>query len=378
MRYLPALLILGLIIFASACADEDASLLGAVEDAAPSTSAPTTTSSTTQPSTTTTPPTTTTTTTLPQLVMGFAGDTAFTHGLASYGPLDEVAELLSAPDLTLVNLETTIAETGVGGAYAKKYTFKSPPESTELLTEAGIDGVALGNNHMLDFGQSGLFRTIELLDGAGIARAGAGADKDEAYAPMVFEAAGRKVAVLSFSRILSQPSWAADTDRPGIASAYPDWLPETVAAVETAGHDADLVVVMAHWGIELNYCPEPYQREFATAWVAAGADLVVGSHPHVLQGVEQMGDAWVVYSTGNFAFPSARGLSDDSAVFEVTFDETGTRLVAQPVHIVNGRPHPASETQAPDILELLSDHSFGFVFDEKGMAIPSSNPGLCG
>ena len=153
---------------------------------------------------------------------------------------------------------------------------------------------------MLDFGEAGLFRTLELLDEAGVKRAGAGADKSEAYAPMVFEVAGRRVAVLSFSRILSQASWAADTERPGIASAYDAWIPETVRAIERAEGQADLVVVMVHWGIELNYCPEPYQRDSAFAWVAAGADLIIGSHPHVLQGIERIDESWVVYSTRDF------------------------------------------------------------------------------
>jgi poly-gamma-glutamate synthesis protein (capsule biosynthesis protein) len=186
------------------------------------------------------------------------------------------------------------------------------------------------------------------------------------------------MAVLSFSRILSQPSWAADVDRPGIASAYEAWIPETVVAVERAGDQADLVAVMVHWGIELNFCPEAYQREVAAAWVEAGADLIVGSHPHVLQGVEQIGDAWVAYSTGNFAFPSARGQSADSAVFEFTFDETSTSLVAHPVHIVSGRPHPATDPQASEILELLSQHSFGLEFNEEGQVVPNDVPGKCG
>lgn len=380
MKYLAAFLIVSVMIVVAGCSGDDASLLGAVEGTAPSTTTSTTTStlvattSTTASSTTTS----TTTTTLPPLVMSFAGDTSFTHGLASYEPFGEVEELLTRPDVTLINFESTIAEANVGRAYSKKYTFRSPPESTALLAAAGIDGVSLGNNHMLDFGQPALFRTLELLDEAGIGWAGAGSDLAEAYSPMFFEAAGRKIAVLSFSRILSQPSWAADVERPGIASAYEGWIPETVAAVERAGEDADLVVVMVHWGIELNHCPESYQREFATGWVEAGADLVVGSHPHVLQGVERIDDAWVVYSTGNFAFPSAWGLSDDSAVFEFTFDEEGTSLMAHPVHIIAGRPHPASEKQTVDILELLSGHSFEFVFDETGTAVPAGEAGVCG
>jgi len=381
MRFVATLFMVGVMLVVAGCSAGFGSQLGAIADTVPSTSTSMSTSTTVATTVATAPPTITSTTTIPPSpppVISFAGDTSFTHGLVSYDPLGEVEELLSAPDLTLVNLETTIAEADVGRAHAKKYTFKSPPETTGLLAGAGIDGVALGNNHTLDFGQPALFRTMELLDQAGVARAGAGEGQSEAYAPMVFEVAGRRIAILSFSRILSDPSWAADTDRPGIASAYQDWIPETLAAVERAGTDTDLVVVMVHWGMELHYCPEPYQRQLATAWVEAGADLVVGSHPHVLQGVEQIGDALVVYSTGNFAFPSARGLSGDSAVFEFTFAEEGTTMVAHPIHIITGRPHPADDAQSSEILALLSDHSFGYVFDERGVAIPTDRPGECG
>lgn len=363
--------------FLAGCSAEGGSLLGATEEPAPSTSTSTTTSTTAAPSSATVSTTTSTTTTLPSLVVSFAGDTSFTHGLASYDPLGEVDGLLSAPDLTLVNLETTIAEADVGRAYAKKYTFKSPPESAALLAQSGIDGVALGNNHLLDYGEAALLRTLEVLDQAGVARAGAGENEAGAYAPMVFEAAGRRVAVLSFSRVLSQSSWAANENRPGVASAYEDRMPETLTAVADAASSADLVAVMVHWGVELNFCPEPYQRQAAAAWVEAGADLVVGSHPHVLQGVERIDDAWVVYSTGNFAFPSARGLSDDSAVFEFTVDGTGAALVAHPVHIINGRPHPPSDEQSAEILSLLSGHSFGFAFDGDGVAVPSEASSAC-
>ncbi len=380
MRSLAALFILGMAVALVGCSVDDRSLLGASVDATVPSIGTSTTSTTTPPTTTTSSlaPASTTPPPEPPLVVGFAGDTSFTHGLSSYDPFGEVAGLLSAPDLMFVNLETTIAEADVGQAYAKKYTFKSPPDSTGLLIAAGISGVALGNNHLLDFGEPALVRTMELLDEAAVARAGAGTDKEEAYAPMVFEVAGRRVAVLSFSRILSQPAWAADIDRAGIASAYEDWIPETVQAIQVAGLNADLVAVMVHWGIELNYCPESYQRDLAAAWVEAGADLVVGSHPHVLQGVEQIGDAWIVYSTGNFAFPSARGLSDDGAIFEFAFDEAGVSLTARPIHIITGRPHPATEEQRSKILELLSEHSFGWTFDETGAAVPSEEPGKCG
>jgi poly-gamma-glutamate synthesis protein (capsule biosynthesis protein) len=313
---------------------------------------------------------------LPFLELSFAGDTSFTHGLWTRDPLGDVVSLLRAPDLMIVNLETTVGEASLGRAQEKAFTFKSPPETVDLLREAGIDGVSLGNNHSLDFGRVALTRTLELLDAGGVGRAGAGENEAEAYAPMVFVRDGTSVAVLSFSRVLPG-SWTAQEDRSGIASTYPLYVDRTVEAVQTAREFADVVVVMVHWGIELEPCPVRYQRDLARVWAEAGADFVIGGHPHVLQGVEQMGATWVVYSTGNFAFPSARGPSADTALFQFTIHDGTVSLQVAPVRIVAGRPRSADDPTAGRILELLSVRSFGLAFDRDGQALVDPDGGRC-
>jgi len=185
--------------------------------------------------------------------------------------------------------------------------------------------------------------------------------------------------VVSFSRVLFDSSWAASETGPGLASAYHPFIERSNAAVEEAARLADVVVVMVHWGIQRNACPEPYQRELATGWAEAGADLVVGSHPHVLQGVERIGDTWVIYSTGNLVFPSAR--SDDAtqtALFEATVDEDELRLAVRPLRIVGGRPTRASDADREIILETLNSRSWSASFDSDGRAMTGVGDSVCG
>lgn len=331
------------------------------------------------PTTSTTPTTTTTTTTtLPPIVLGFAGDTSFTHSLHQFDPLGEVTELLAAPDLMLVNLETTIAEPNVGTAKNKRFTFKSPPGSVGILTAAGIDVVQLANNHTRDYGNPALARTLELLDEGGLSHVGAGPDVVAAHLPQVFLVNGWKVGVVAFSRVPCGWSSSGENTRPEVAWTCDPFVADTLAAVELAAETSDVVVVMVHWGVELDHCPQPYQRELATMWQQSGADLIIGGHPHVLQGVERIGDAWLVNSTGNFAFPSARGPSASTAIFEFTVTTEDTTLEVTPVAIRAGRPHPADDDTTARILDNLTSYSFGWAFNDDGAAESTSTAARCG
>ena len=182
--------------------------------------------------------------------------------------------------------------------------------------------------------------------------------------------------MLSFTRVPCDRPEPGETFIPEIAWACPEDTPATVAAVARAAARSDLVVVMAHWGIERQACPEPHQVELARAWVDAGADLVVGSHPHVLQGVQRLDEAWVLYSTGNFAFPSARESSSYTAAFRFEVRESDVGLVATPVRIVDGRPVVAEDSRA-GILDDLTARSFGQAFDSAGVAHATDRPGAC-
>lgn len=319
----------------------------------------------------------TTTTASPKapISLGFAGDTSFTHGLDARDPLGDVVDLLEAPDLTAVNLETTIGESGVGTAVDKTYIFRSPPQSAAILADAGIDVVSLANNHTLDYRREGLLRTIELLRTEGIGLFGAGPDAAAAYAPHRVQVGDWSVAFVGFTHI--ECGWvAADpTSWPEAAWACLGFEGRTVQAVASAASAADLTVVMVHWGIEKQHCPEPYQRTLASAWIEAGADLIVGSHPHVLQGVEQIDGTWVIHSTGNFAFPSARSESARSAFFVANVMEDGIDLEVIPIAIVDGRPR-RTEASAAEILGDLGRWSSGWTF-ESGRPAATSASGAC-
>ena len=333
---------------------------------------------TTPPSTSTT--TSTTTTTLPPkepITLGFAGDTSFTHGLDARDPLADITAVLTTPHLMLVNLETTVAEADVGTRVDKRFTFKSPPHSVGLLTDAGIDGVQLANNHTLDFRRPALLRTLELLDEGDLPFVGAGEDPSAAYAPRFFDVAGWTVGVVAFSRVPCDWSASGENTRPEVAWTCDPFVDATYEAVEQAAAASDVTVVMVHWGIERDHCPQPYQRELATAWAERGADLVIGGHPHVLQGVERVGSAWLVNSTGNFAFPSARDASSRSAVFVFTVTEQGIDLAATPVRIRQGRPTPAVGDDGAAILGDLTRWSFGVAFDADGTATATDASGVC-
>jgi poly-gamma-glutamate capsule biosynthesis protein CapA/YwtB (metallophosphatase superfamily) len=311
------------------------------------------------------------------LVLGFAGDVVLTNGLARRDPFGAVAQWFEAVSATWVNLETVVAERGVGRAANKPYVFLSPPETMDVLRRAGVDGVSLANNHLFDYGLPGLLRTMQLADQAGLPRTGAGRDHAEAYSARRFQVAGRRVAVVGFYRMLQEYPWGARDGVAGLASAWGERENDSVAAVEAAREESDVVVVMVHWGREYAACPDPSQRRLARRWVRAGATMVIGSHPHVLQGVERIGDAWVLYSTGNFCtFTPNAGTADRSAFFEVTAG-SAANLRVRPIEIRRGVPTPAGSAAAQSILRELSRRSSGWIFDAEGRAHPSAEPGRC-
>lgn len=311
------------------------------------------------------------------VTLGFAGDVTLNAGLAGRRPFRDVRPWFQGVSSAWVNLETAVAERDVGAAADKEFVFRSPPESVALLREAGIEGVSLANNHALDVGVAGLTRTMALLDAGGIRYAGAGLDRASAYRATRLVVDGRAVSVLGFYRMNCEYPWMALRDRAGIASAWPDREGDTVDAVRAARDAGDLVVVMVHWGNERVPCPERWQRELARRWVRAGASIVVGSHAHVLQGVERVGSAWVLYSTGNFAFSMARGETARTAFFEAHFEGGASTLRVRPATIVDGVPSPASAYDARMILRLLSRRSRALRFDDDGVARESTAPGEC-
>jgi hypothetical protein len=230
------------------------------------------------------------------------------------GGAGEVREYLRGADLTLANFENPVIRDAVWHPDAT--TFTGDLRLLPILEQAGVDGVTLGNNHILDAGVPGLRETLVHLDDAGIAHAGAGMHLEEAREPMIFDLGEIKVGVLSYQGVPSYDwAWATET-APGTAP-----ITEGVmrADIERLRDDVDLVVVMPHWGKEYIATPEPWQVEYAHAAVDAGADIFVGGHAHWPKGVEVYKGKPIFYGVGNFLFDQSWSEETSTGIFaEIT------------------------------------------------------------
>ncbi|MBK9709971.1 MAG: CapA family protein [Kouleothrix sp.] len=273
-------------------------------------------------------------------------------------PLGQAQPLLDG-DLAVGNLESPLTDRREP-LRAGPYRLPAPASLAGRLASAGFDALSLANNHALDVGPDGLRDAAETLRAAGIAPLGVAAGAG-AREPTILRAGGLRVALLAFNAV-PDPEDQPDEGL-GWGRAWLD--DDALAAVRQARASADAVVVLAHWGVE--YAPEPSarQRDWAARLVAAGADLVLGAHPHVLQPIAPVasgGRAGVVaYSLGNFVFDQAFSRETSSgAVLRVLLDSQGVALVAAaPVEIVAGEPRPlAPDTPAAqEILRPLAGGS---------------------
>lgn len=241
----------------------------------------------------------------------FAGDVYLSdHVLRAWetaggisGVLDEgYREEIHKADFFMVNQEFPFSSRG-SQAPDKQFTFRLPPERVEIFREMGINGVTLANNHALDFGQDALLDSCTVLDGVGILHTGAGEDLESAGREISVELSGKRIAMIGATRVIPVSSWAAGNGHPGMLATYdPAVLLERIRQLK---ENHDYVIVYVHWGIERDEMPQEYQRTLGRQYIDAGADLVIGAHPHVLQGIEYYEGKPVVYSLGNFVFGSS-------------------------------------------------------------------------
>jgi Bacterial capsule synthesis protein PGA_cap len=224
------------------------------------------------------------------------------HQLASTGKArtlaGAIAPLLADNDIAIGNLEGPLT-TRAAVAPPSHFTLRGDPAYAAILRDAGFTVLSLANNHMMDYGWEGLQETCSHLDAVGIRYVGAGRNLREARQPLHLCIRGLKLAVLAYCDVSILAPVYADVDRPGIAPARPSYILEDIAA--TKPH-SDVVIVCMHWGQEHVHYPAPKYRRLAGEMIRAGASLVIGHHPHVLQGGERIADGAVSYSLGNFTF----------------------------------------------------------------------------
>jgi poly-gamma-glutamate synthesis protein (capsule biosynthesis protein) len=234
----------------------------------------------------------------------------------------DVLPLMSAQDLLLGNLEGTVTRGGT--PTPKSYNFRFPPEILPELKSAGFDYLSLTNNHCWDYGRQGFTDTLEHFERYGIPTSGAGRTPEEAREAHVFDQAGNPVKVLSVGAYPPEKNGfdgktqaAVSDDQPGILFSGKGAL----EAVRDFTGDGSIDVVMVHGGEEWHESPSAEQRRFYRSLVRAGADLVLGSHPHVLQGLEGYEGGIIAYSLGNFLFPGMYVVpkAEDSMLLSVLF-----------------------------------------------------------
>ena len=257
------------------------------------------------------------------VTIAFGGDVHFEGAIGSrlaanpattFGP---IAGVLRRADLAVVNLETAITERG--SPAGKDFTFRAPPSALTALKEAGVDVATMANNHGLDFGPVGLRDSLAAVKAARFPVVGIGRDADEAYRAYQTTVKGQRIAVIGATQVLDSSlaaAWTAGDGKPGMASAYQE--ARLLAAVKAARASADTVIVDLHWGRELANCPIDRQRALAPKLVAAGADVVVGSHAHILLGGGYLRGAYVHYGLGNFVFYARGGPTAQSGVLLLT------------------------------------------------------------
>lgn len=260
-----------------------------------------------------------------------------------------VREILSADDLSIINMEGTLTEST--DRQEKTFAFKGDPKYTQILTEGSVEAANLANNHSKDYGEQSYTDTIQYLESAGITTFGY--DRTA-----VMEIKGVKVGLVGIYVL---------ADGMGRQQQVID----NIQAVKNQG--AQVVIVSFHWGTEKSNYPDDTQKTLAHTAIDSGADLVLGHHPHVLQGIEKYKGKNIVYSLGNFCFGGNRNPSDkDTMIFQQTFTfENGILVQDDVTNIIpcsvssvqqynDYQPTPLEGEEADRVLQKIQEFSSGF------------------
>lgn len=260
------------------------------------------------------------------IVIHGAGDVSLDPGYIStyasqgYGyAWSGLGGLFRRDDLTVVNVECPVTDRGA--QLVKEFSFHGTPAALPAMRRAGVDVGSLANNHAYDRGPDGVVDSRQNLARAGIAPVGAGKDQAEALEPATFEIEGWTIAVLGFDEVLDPLYEVAGPHKPGTAAGHDFSL--MIRAVRAARSHADIVVVMIHWGVELDTQPRDYQVVEGHRLIDAGADVIFGAHSHRLQPMSVYHGRPIFWSLGNFVWPNFSTEGSTTAVAQVTITPKG-------------------------------------------------------
>lgn len=271
-------------------------------------------------------------------------------------PYEEVRDIIQGADLAVGTFNATMSDASPHTGCIPTYVLVGSPNNADALNWAGFDLMSVATNHIKNCNQNScgnkaFFDTLNNLHRVGIQTVGAGANLAEAMQPVVITLHGIRFGFVSLGQI--EPMSFAGPDTPGIAVLNEENLKTALAAARQV---SDVVIAMPHWGPEDSAMPNWIQRNLAHELVAAGADLVMGNHTHVVQAVQQIDGIPVFYGLGNFVFD--QGLPDhrQGVILKVRFQGThyqGYELI--PTHVdPDGRVHLAAPAEAKEILDRVA------------------------
>jgi hypothetical protein len=274
------------------------------------------------------------------------GDSLASDPTSALGPT--VPQLLAGANLSMTNFESALTDGTCPDTQSKQYVFYAPSSAVTAFQGAGISLITEANNHGEDCGAAGLQMALTTKQQSGYNILGIGQNAAQAFTPYQTTINGQHITIVAATQVIDsnlQTAWTATATQPGLASAYD--VNDLIAAVQAARKTADTVVVYLHWGTELDACPNPLQEPLAQLLVKAGADIIVGTHAHVLLGAGYLGSAFVDYGLGNFAFYDNTPPENASGSLVIT--ATGRHIdqvTWRPAVIVNDLPQPLTGADA--------------------------------
>jgi poly-gamma-glutamate synthesis protein (capsule biosynthesis protein) len=245
-------------------------------------------------------------------------------------PFQHIDTILKDADIAFANLEAPFGTKGE--AFPKTYSFQVQPDLINVLSAGKINLVSIANNHIMDFGVESLTETIKLLKKNKIWYAGAGLNLSRAREPALFQIKEKKIAFMAYSLTFPEEFWATDTSA-GTCFPYHTFVYEDIKKFK---NENDLVIISCHWGEELRETPKDYQTELAHKLIDAGADIILGHHPHVIQGIELYKNKLIAYSLGNFIFGSYSKKATESFILKLQWNEAGLQTCKIiPINVFN-------------------------------------------
>lgn len=302
----------------------------------------------------------------------FAGDVLIAEAMEQYYDTEGVTRIVSEEllaemrnaDICMVNNEFQFSNRGTP-MEDKQFTFRTDPRYVQILLDMGVDIVSLANNHSIDFGTEALEDTFVTLDDAGILYAGAGDTKERAEKLQIIEVNGKKFGFLAATRVIPVSEWNIEYGQPGLFATYDDT--RLVSCVKAAREVCDFLTVYVHWGIEREAYPQEYQTSIAKNCFAAGADVVIGAHPHVLQGIEFIEDKPVFYSLGNYVF--AQKIAK-TALVKIEIDADGeVSYTLIPAYAESGKTKRFEGEEAKALFDYMNEISGKDYIDEEGKIV---------